>query len=86
MMSDLESQQISDWSVLNKGRAAAMLEFLEGDLTDRPFIAGDAFSIADITCLCAIDFLRAARLELTEEHANLRRWHADVSARPTAKA
>lgn len=86
MMADLESRQIKDWSVLNKGRAAAMLEFLEGDMADRPFIAGEAFSIADITCLCAIDFLRAARLELTEEHVNLRRWHADISARPSAKA
>ena len=86
MMAELENPQIKDWSVLNQGRAAAMLEFLNGDMADRRFIAGDSFSIADIACLCAVDFLKAARLELTEDHGNLRRWHEEVSARPSTAA
>ena len=86
MMAELENPQIKDWSVLNQGRAAAMLEFLNGDMADRQFIVGNTFSIADITCLCAIDFLKAARLELGEEHGNLRRWHGEVSSRPSAAA
>ncbi|MGI9413506.1 MAG: glutathione S-transferase family protein [Hyphomicrobiales bacterium] len=86
MMAELEDPQIKDWSVVNQGRASAVLEFLEGDMADRPFIAGERFSIADITCLCAVDFLKAARLELTDDHVNLKRWHGEVSARPSAAA
>jgi glutathione S-transferase len=85
-MAALEPNQIKEWSVLSKERAAEMLTMLEGEMATRAFIAGDAFSIADVTALCAVDFLRAARLQLTDEHPNLKRWHGEVSARPSAAA
>ena len=51
------------------------------------FVAGDAFSIADITALCAIDFAAgAARVPIPEDCENLKRWHAAASARPSAAA
>jgi glutathione S-transferase len=55
-------------------------------LKDRPFIAGDAFSVADITGLVAVDFMKPAKLAVPDELTNLKRWHADVSARPSASA
>ncbi len=86
VMVALEPNQIKEWSVLNNTRASEMLGFLETEMASRPFIAGAEYSVADITALAAVDFLRAARLELTDDHPNLRRWHADVSARPSAAA
>jgi glutathione S-transferase len=56
-------------------------------LADRPFLAGETFSIADISLLCTLDF--AAKLvDLAPDPAlaNLARWHAEVSARPSAAA
>lgn len=50
------------------------------------FIAGDAFSVADITALCAIDFATFCGLGIPEVCSALRRWHSAVSARPSAKA
>ena len=60
---------------------------LNEDLGQSEFVAGDAFSIADITALCVIDFAAgAARLPIPDDCQNLKRWHAAVSARPSAAA
>ena len=85
-MAHLEQPQIKQWSEVNTVRAEAVLDFLDEELATRQFIAGDAYSVADIDCLCAVDFMRVARISLKDEHANLKRWHADVSARPSATA
>ena len=44
------------------------------------------YTIADITGLVAIDFMKPARLTVPDDFVNVRRWHAQVSARPSAKA
>ncbi|MGH8597577.1 MAG: glutathione S-transferase family protein [Gammaproteobacteria bacterium] len=60
---------------------------LDHELTDREFMADNGYSIADITALCTIDFATAmVDLEPAAELKHLWRWHAAVSARPSAKA
>ena len=59
---------------------------LEQRLTASPFVAGERFSAADITALCAIDFGNAVGLALPDDATAIRRWHALVSARPSARA
>ncbi|HLU07294.1 MAG TPA: glutathione S-transferase [Woeseiaceae bacterium] len=85
-MSVAQVPQIKEWSVYNKERAVDMLRFLNGYMDGRAHVAGDRMSVADITLLVALDFLKAARLALQPEHAALRRWHAEMSARPSATA
>jgi glutathione S-transferase len=56
-------------------------------LADVPFIAGDEFSVADITAVVTVDFAtRAAGLAMPEEHAALRHWYDGASARPSMGA
>jgi glutathione S-transferase len=56
-------------------------------LADVPFIAGEEFSVADITALVTIDFAaRAANLPMTDAHAALKRWYDSVSLRPSTAA
>lgn len=51
------------------------------------YLAGEDFSIADITLLCSIDFAAFADIKINEEdHPHLMRWHKLVSERPSAKA
>ena len=50
------------------------------------FMAGDHYSVADITALVAVDFMRPAKLIMPEELVNLRRWHAQVGERSSATA
>ncbi len=78
--------QVPAWGEANKPRVLEALAFLDRSLDGREFIAGDAFSIADITGLCAVDFMKPTRMRVPEEHVHLRRWHAAVSARPSAAA
>ncbi|NKB99134.1 MAG: glutathione S-transferase [Pseudomonadales bacterium] len=60
---------------------------LNDELSDQQYIAGDNFTIADITALCTIDFAAgAARMPIPDSCANVRRWHEAVSARDSAKA
>jgi glutathione S-transferase len=59
---------------------------LDAQLAHGAHVAGEAFSMADITALCALDFAKRARIALPEESTQLARWYAQVSARPSAKA
>ena len=59
---------------------------LDAELALREFAAGDAFSIADITGLVAIDFMKPARIAMPEELTNVMRWHRALHARPSAAA
>ena len=62
-------------------------ESLNRDLATSAYVAGDQFSIADITALCAVDFATtAARVPVPDSCENLIRWHKEVSARPSAQA
>ncbi len=85
-MAHLETPQIPAWAEANRPKIIEALAFLDGELETRAFIAGDAYSVADITALCAIDFMRVLKLAPGDEHPNLRRWHGEVSARPSARA
>jgi glutathione S-transferase len=56
-------------------------------LADVPFVAGDEFSVADITAVVTVDFAtRAAELAIADEHAALKRWYERVSARASMGA
>jgi glutathione S-transferase len=79
-------RQIPDNVEPNRKRAAKFLEVLDRSLQERRFLAGDAFSIADISALCALDFARMIELTPEPALAAVARWHAEVSARPSARA
>ena len=85
-MKEWEVPQVAAWGEANKPKAIEFLELLDGELADREFVAGDTYSIADITGLMGVDFMKPARIELPAGLANVRRWHEAVSARPSAKA
>ena len=69
---------------------ASLLRFyanLDQYLKENTFVAGDSFTIADITALCVVDFAAtAARCPMPDDCTSLKRWHEEVSARPSAKA
>ncbi len=78
--------QYADYGEGQRSHATKRLEWLDRELADREFVAGDAYSIADITAQIGIDFGRVTKFKVTEETPNLLRWHQAVSARPSAKA
>lgn len=85
-MKELEKPQIAELAASSKPRALAFLEKFDRELAGRKFAAGDSYSVADITGLCAFDFMKVARIACPPEFSNVLRWHGDVSARPSATA
>ena len=85
-MKDWETPQIPEWGEANRPKALDFLALLDDELAERPFIAGDHYSIADITGLIGIDFMKPARITLPSDVANVRRWYEAVSSRPSARA
>lgn len=84
-MKEMEVPQVAEWGEANKPRVAEFLEILDRELQEHLFVAGDHYSIADITGLVAIDFMKPAKLSVPETCKNVRRWHTQVSARPSAQ-
>jgi glutathione S-transferase len=75
-------------ALVERGRARVgkFFQMLDTRLAAHEFVAGEQFSIADITAVVAVDFARWIRLTVPEDLSHLRRWHAEISARPSAKA
>lgn len=78
--------QVPEYGEVARKHALARLSWLDGELASREFVAGDRYTIADITALCGIDFGRVSGIRIDPAQKNLQRWHETVSARPSAKA
>src|SRR6266851_1084025 len=78
--------QVPEYGEVCKEAALKRMVWLDGVLADRKFIAGDRYSIADITAMIGIDFGRVSGIRIQPEQKNLARWHQEVSSRPSAKA
>jgi glutathione S-transferase len=85
-MAQMEIPQFPEFGEANKPRALDFLQQLDRELGTRRYIAGETFTIADITGLVACDFMKPARIPRSDDLKNVARWHGEVSARPSAKA
>jgi glutathione S-transferase len=85
-MAAQEVPQVAAWGEANKPRVEAFLPVLDSQLAAGPFVCGAHYSVADITALVAIDFMKPAKLMVAPAYGNILRWHAKVSARPSARA
>ena len=85
-MKEWEKPQLAEWGEINRPKALAFLELLDKELAEREFIAGDRFTIADITGMIGFEFMKPARIERPEHLTNVMRWYQTVSSRPSAKA
>jgi glutathione S-transferase len=78
--------QVPEYGEVCREAGRKRLAWLDGELAGRPFVAGERYTIADITALCALDFGRVVDIRIAPEQKNLQRWYDAVSSRPSAKA
>jgi len=78
--------QVPEYGEVCRQAAEKAFGMVDGFLADRKFIAGERYTIADITALVAVDFAKLIKLRVSSEQKNLARWHEAVSSRPSAKA
>jgi glutathione S-transferase len=79
-------EQVPAYGEVCRKAGRARLAWLDGELATRPFIAGQRYTIADITALCAIDFGRVVDIRIADDQKHLARWYEAVASRPSAKA
>jgi glutathione S-transferase len=77
---------VPEYAAAQKQNAEERLVWLNDVLASRPFVAGERYTIADITAVVAIDFGRTSKIAIQPDQTHLKRWHEAVSARPSAKA
>lgn len=80
-------RQVAEVGQDMKELAARRFDWFDGELSRHPYLAGDRYTIADITALCAIDFGKLSDLRISAERwPSLARWYAELQARPSTKA
>ena len=79
----VETYQNREWGEKNRERALAGMRYLDGVLAGRPYLAGERFSMADITAYAGLLFADIAKIAIPEELANLKGWRQRVAARPS---
>jgi glutathione S-transferase len=82
----LVDPQVPAWGEANKPRVYDFLRFLDRELNTRSYVAGADFTVADITALVAVDFMKLSKLAVPDDLGDLVRWRTQVSARPSAQA
>ena len=80
-------EQIPAYAEAQRRLALKKLAWLDGEISDdRPFVAGESFSVADITGMAALIIAGLVRLELPAELTHLRRWADRLRSRPSWEA
>lgn len=85
-MAPLEQPQIKEWGEANRPKVMETLAIFDAQLAGNQFVAGDRYSIADISLFTAINFARVIKLQVPEELGNLHRWYAMMTKRPAVQA
>jgi glutathione S-transferase len=78
--------QYTEFGESNRPKALAAMKRLDEALQGSEYLAGDAYSMADIVLLTTIDFAAFIGVQMPDDLSALRAWHGRVSARPSASA
>lgn len=79
-------EQIPELAERGHQRVARFFRRLNEHLADRQWMAGDAFSLADISAMVLVDFARWIKLDIPDDANHLARWYGEASTRPSATA
>ncbi|MBT4235407.1 MAG: glutathione S-transferase [Marinovum sp.] len=83
---ELETYQNSDWGLRQREVATQTMAYLDRVLSTSDFLAGDQFSMADITAFAGLAFTDFAKVDISENLHNLIKWRAQMAQRPSIAA
>ena len=78
--------QIPELAERGRERLAEFMGVLDSRLADSPYVALDRFTMADIGAYVCVDFAGWIKLPVLDQWAHIRRWHGELSTRPSASA
>jgi len=82
----IETYQNKEWGEKSRERALGGMRYLDGVLANRAFLAGDRFTMADITAFAGLIFADFAKIDIPSDLTRLKAWRARVADRPSVKA
>lgn len=85
LLAAVEKNQNAAVAAYYQLQAMRMAKWLDGELANRAWIAGDRFSNADITAACGVDFAKMMKWRPGEDMPNLKRWREAIAERPAGK-
>lgn len=85
-MATMEVPQVAEWGEANREKIDKTLVHFDNALKEARFVAGQNYSVADITLLIGIDFMRVLKRRIPDEMTALQDWHKRVSERESAQA
>ena len=83
---ELETYQNSDWGLRQREVATQTMAYLDRVLSTSDFLAGDQFSMADITAFAGLAFADFAKVDIPKNLHNLIKWRAQMAQRPSIAA
>lgn len=83
---EIETYQCAEWGRHQKEQALTGMRYLDSVLADQPYLAGNSFTMADITAYAGLGFADFAGIEIPGELKNLLDWRGRVAERPSAAA
>jgi len=83
---DLETYQNKEWGEKQKEKAIAGMHYFDQVLKEQNYIAGQDFSMADITVFAGLSFANFAKIDIPTECNNLVAWQSRVAQRPSVAA
>lgn len=79
----IETYQCREWGEKSRERAITGMRYLDHVLDRQPFVAGDRFTMADITTFAGLLYADVASIDIPSELVRLRTWRARISERPS---
>ena len=83
---DIETYQFPEWGKHQREQAVKGMRYFNKVLENQNFVAGDAFSVADITVIAGLAFAGFAKIDIPADCTALKEWHTRVSSRPSLAA
>lgn len=87
-LAPLEQPQFADFGASQGTKVREVARWLDGELGRQPYVAGDRYTIADITAFCALEFARGLMKFVPRDEglANVQAWRDRIAGRPAAQA
>jgi glutathione S-transferase len=80
-------KQAPDFAEIMREVLDERFTWFDSELGKRTYLAGERFTVADITAMCAIDFGKPSQIRVdAARFPNLAAWQKRVGDRPSAKA
>ena len=83
---DLETYQNKEWGNKQGERALKGMHYFDSVLADNSFVAGENFSMADITVFAGLVFAGFAQIDIPQSCTNLLAWQERMASRPSFAA